>query len=151
METENIYVVLPSPLLLVSIPFYSKFISPEKLIELFFWQNIMKPSMTHPTKRFIIFSTILKQVWSEKEIIIVKLCLQINWCRLHFAHWLWTRLAKTHFFTNIFLIPGLSSEWADSSLLPAHILSLRILSLPRFGANVIETFYPSHRPSAKIS
>jgi hypothetical protein len=40
----------------------------------------------NPLKRFILFPTHSKQVWSEEEINIVNLHLAINWRRVHLAH-----------------------------------------------------------------
>jgi hypothetical protein len=72
--------------------FIAKSTSPKKLREcarIFFWYNIMEPSMTHPDKKNSFFlSTFTKQVWSEEEIAsILYICTQIgtadSWPILH--------------------------------------------------------------------
>jgi len=93
--------------------FPGKSISPVKLIELFFWQDIMETFQDTPEKIHS-FSTFTKQVWSEEEINIVNLCLRINWCRLHFAHRLWARLAKPQSFHNI--MNEIKNDLSPSSL-----------------------------------
>jgi hypothetical protein len=60
------------PSLLVDISFYSKSSSPQKLSEcsrIFFWQNIMEPSMTHLWQKYLFFfCQPSKWVWLRKRL-----------------------------------------------------------------------------------
>ncbi len=81
--------------------FIAKSSSPKKLrkcARIFFWYNIMEPSMRHPDKKFILFVYLHKTslVWGRD--CVNHLYLHINWPRWFSAYLAHARRAKTQSF-----------------------------------------------------